>query len=665
LLQECGDNAHLFIDTLSALTKVCLVDMALIMQVYVTEREKNLQFLISLNQKEEVGFSVNQAVKSLAVHTLDFLDFDTVELVIDSENELLTSFHCHSVSNKTPYEDGFHFFTEKSAYKLRSYFKNNDDVLWLNEAEIKKFTPEDSVHAKKSFKTCIVFPVSFQERPFGIIAFFSKTARIKQTQTLQILEGVSRHFSLLIARHSTQSFYHHNLKRLALYDSLTGLPNRSLFIDRLDQAMKRTKRAKGFYTALFFIDIDNFKDINDTMGHSSGDAVLKAFGRCLTSYLREEDTASRIGGDEFLVLACGLQDEAHAREMSQRILNLCTGVYKVPKGDVYVSVSVGGLILSDEHTDIQQIMQKVDIAAFQAKKEGKGRVVLFLPEHQKQFLEEKKMIQDMEIALRDHQFCLYYQPVININTGQIASFEALIRWIHPKKGIIAPGKFIPIAESMPLILKIGLEVLSMALRDITHFIKDFNAHPSLHISINLSSKQLAHEEHFQNFLSLIDANPQVAKHLRIEITESSFAHNTTLIRERLESFKERGIKTLIDDFGTGYSSLSYLRQFDFDYLKIDRSFVQDVASCDKSLRLLKSVIDLAHGQGIQIIAEGVETKTQLDLLQKKGCHLIQGFYFAQALPSNQIHDLLKISLENPSLFKDKALVDALQKIKSA
>jgi EAL domain-containing protein (putative c-di-GMP-specific phosphodiesterase class I) len=310
-------------------------------------------------------------------------------------------------------------------------------------------------------------------------------------------------------------------------------------------------------------------------------------------------------------------------------------------------------------------MQKVDIAAFQAKKEGKGRVVLFLPEHQKQFLEEKKMIQDMEIALRDHQFCLYYQPVININTGQIASFEALIRWIHPKKGIIAPGKFIPIAESMPLILKIGLEVLSMALRDITHFIKDFNAHPSLHISINLSSKQLAHEEHFQNFLSLIDANPQVAKHLRIEITESSFAHNTTLIRERLESFKERGIKTLIDDFGTGYSSLSYLRQFDFDYLKIDRSFVQDVASCDKSLRLLKSVIDLAHGQGIQIIAEGVETKTQLDLLQKKGCHLIQGFYFAQALPSNQIHDLLKISLENPSLFKDKALVDALQKIKSA
>lgn len=665
LIRYCADNTKLLNDTITALTKISLVDIALAMQVYINEREKNLQFLLDLNQKEESTISLNNITQSLAMQTLEFLKFETVELAIESENELLTSFRCDSMANSKTYENNIYYFSKKSTYRIIKHFKNNKDILWLSKKNLEDIADECPLMNKNNFQTCVLLPISFQERPVGVLAFFSKNERSSEKQTLKILEGVLRQLSLTIARHSAQSFYHHNLKRLSFYDSLTGLPNRSLFIDRLDQALKRTKRIKGCYTALFCIDIDNFKDINDTVGHSSGDAVLKAFGRTLTSYLREEDTASRIGGDEFLVLACGLQDEAHAHEMSQRILNLCTGMYKIPKGEIYISVSVGGLILSDDMTDIQQIMQKVDIATFQAKKEGKGRVVLFNPEHQKQFLEEKKTIQELEIALREHQFCLYYQPVIDIKTGSIASFEALIRWAHPQKGITTPGQFIPIAENIPLILSIGLEVLFMALRDITDFMRDFENHPSLYISINISSKQLAHEEHFQKFLNTIDEFPQAARHLRIEITESSFAHNTDLIRERLDSFKKRGIKILIDDFGTGYSSLSYLRQFDFDYLKVDRSFVEDVGTCDKSFRLLKSVIDLAQGQGIEIIAEGIESKTQLDLLENNGCRLIQGFYFSQAISVTKVHEFLKLSLKNPNLFKDQSIIDDLEKMKIA
>lgn len=641
-------------EALVALTKACFLDLALCLREFITERDKNIQFLLWMNQPSDASFSLEERVKTVVREALPFLKFEVAQVTADQDSEFIKAFVLRAQTDRTQIGEDNAVLSERAAEKLKLHIQDKKTILWVSAHQLEEIAGEP-LQGNATFKSCAVIPLKFHEIVFGTITLFSQYPRAQENQTLQVLEGMSLLFSSLVEKYSTQSFYHHNLRRLSFYDGLTGLPNRALFMDRLEQVMKRPRRLEGMLTAIYFVDIDNFKDINDTLGHGCGDALLKAFARNLTTSMRSEDTAARVGGDEFLIMACDLEDEAHAEEMSKRLMSICGGVYKIGDTEVQISVSIGGLILSEPNHDLQQLLQKVDIAALQAKKQGKNRVVLFNPQFQEQFLEEKKLVQEMEKALRKHQFRLYYQPVVDILKQTAVSFEGLVRWMHPEHGFMMPGRFVPIAEGLPLILDLGLEVLEMALQDIQAFTKGFPGHPSLNISINLSPRQLSHEDHFTKFLHLIDSVPGAAQHLRIEVTESSFENNVDLMRLRLKAFKDRGIKTLIDDFGTGYSSLSYLRQFEFDYLKIDGSFVKDVPTCDKSLRLLKGVIDIAQGQGIQIIAEGVETKRQLDLLIENGCHLIQGYYFSKPLPFQETNALLGKCLLTPNIFMDKII----------
>lgn len=643
-------------DALKAVTSACFLDLSLSLKEFISERDKNIQFLLWMNQSSDASLTLEDRVKAIIREALPFLHFEMAQICADADSEFIKSFVLCDQIECDLAQGHDAVISERASSKLKLYIQDMKSILWLRKEQFEDILGEP-LAPDFEVKSCVVLPLKFHEIIFGTVTLFSKKERTQETQTLQVLEGISLLFSSLIEKYSTQSFYHHNLRRLSFYDGLTGLPNRSLFMDRLEQVMRRPRRLEGTLTAIYFVDIDNFKDINDTLGHGCGDALLKAFSRNLTTSLRAEDTAARVGGDEFLIMACDLEDEIHAEEMSKRILSICSGTYKLPEAEIQISVSVGGLILSEPSLDLQQLIQKVDIAALQAKKQGKNRVVLFNPAYQEQFLEEKKLAKELEKALVHHQLRLYYQPVVDVHKQMPASFEGLVRWHHPEHGFMMPGRFVPIAENLPLILDLGLEVLDMALQDIQAFMTGFPDHPSLNISVNLSPRQLSHDDHFNKFLALIDRCEGAAKHLRIEVTESSFENNVDLMRARLKAFKDRGMKTLIDDFGTGYSSLSYLRQFEFDFLKIDGSFVKDVPTCDKSLRLLKGVIDIAQGQGIQIIAEGVETKRQLDLLMENGCHLIQGYYFSKPLPFQETNALLAKCLLTPNLFMDKIIIE--------
>jgi diguanylate cyclase (GGDEF)-like protein len=665
LLESAGAPTPELCQALTTLTSMCLSDIAITMRVYVEEREKHMRFLLGLNRSDEGTLPLNTLIQSFIKETLVFTHFDAAEICTEGEHDLIRSFHMSHHDNGFHADENRKLLPDVVSRRFRMYFQTKPNILWFNTNQINDFMQASKGIPNPSFKTCVVLPLFSQERVIGTLCLFGVDERRKEAQTVNLLNGVVQQLTLLIARHAAQESYHQNLKRLAFYDALTGLPNRALLIDRLEQTLKHTKAAEGQYTGLFFIDIDNFKDINDTLGHTCGDTLLKLFARNLTSYLKPEDTVSRVGGDEFIVLSPFLEGEDHAHDLSQRLFKRCTGLYKLSKTEVNVSVSVGGLVLKGDITDTQQILQKVDIAANHAKKQGKGQVVHFTPQHQQEFLEEKKLIQDIEEALRSHQFCMYYQPIVNTEKATVGSFEALLRWQHPKNGFIPPAHFIPLVEKLPLIMDLGAEVLALCLKDINAFDKGYPNHPSLHVSVNLSAKQMASDEHFQELLKTIDDANLFPGSLRIEITESSFANNIELMRERLGSFKERGIPVLMDDFGTGYSSLSYLKEFNFDFLKMDGSFVKDIELCDKSLNLLKGVIDLAKGQNIQIIAEGVETQNQLNLLQEYGCSLIQGYYFSKPLTFQETSTLLQHCLNTPEPFKDKIPCLFLEEPKTA
>lgn len=650
---------------LTTLTSMCLSDIAIAMRVYVEEREKHMRFLLSLHRSDEGVLPLNTLVQSFVKETLAFTHFETGEVCTEYDHDLIRSFQMLRTEDGLYADENQSLLPDVVSRRFRMYFQTKPNILWFNTNQIKDFMHASKSDSASSFKTCVVLPLFSQERVIGTFCLLSSDERRKEAQTINLLNGVVQQLTLLIARHAAQESYHQNLKRLAFYDALTGLPNRALLIDRLEQALKHTKATEGQYTALFFIDIDNFKDINDTLGHTCGDTLLKVFARNLTSYLKPGDTVSRVGGDEFIILSSYLENEDHAHDLSQRLFKRCTGLYKLFMTEVNVSVSVGGLVLNGDISDTQQILQKLDIAANHAKKQGKGQVVHFTPQHQQEFLEEKRLIHDIGEALRSHQFCMYYQPIVDTQKATVSSFEALLRWQHPKNGFISPAHFIPLVEKLPLIMDLGAEVLDLCLKDIGAFDKGYPNHSSLHVSVNLSAKQMASDEYFHKLLKTIDNAKLCPGSLRIEITESSFANNIDLMRERLGSFKERGIPVLMDDFGTGYSSLSYLKEFNFDFLKMDGSFVKDIELCDKSLNLLKGVIDLAKGQNIQIIAEGVETENQLNLLQEYGCSLIQGYYFSKPLTFQETSTLLQHCLNNAEPFRDKIPSTLSQESKTA
>lgn len=416
----------------------------------------------------------------------------------------------------------------------------------------------------------------------------------------------------------------------ANYDTLTNLPNRRLFFDRLSQEMKVAQRS-GKSLALLFIDLDRFKEINDTIGHAKGDLLLIEAASRISSCVRETDTVSRLGGDEFTAIITEVSENSNIEKVAQNIIHTLSEPFYF-KGDnngYYISASIGITVFPGDAKTLEGLLKNADQAMYQAKEQGRHRYNYFTQSMQKEALRKFELNHGLREALLKNRLKVFYQPIINISTGEIAKAEALIRWNDPKRGSISPAEFIPIAEETGLIHEIGDWVYNTVIQDIKKW-RD-NLGKIVGVSVNKSPAQFQYKTDDSTWLGLLKEYDLPGNAVTIEITEGLLLKQSNKVHKQLNEYKKNGIEVSIDDFGTGFSALSYLKKFDIDYLKIDRSFIQNIIEDDSDKALTEAIIVMAHKLGIRTIAEGVETKEQLDLLALFNCDFAQGFYFSPAI----------------------------------
>ena len=432
------------------------------------------------------------------------------------------------------------------------------------------------------------------------------------------------------------------LNFIAHHDALTNLPNRMLLVERMSQAIKRARWHRGIL-ALLFIDIDRFKNVNDTLGHYIGDELLKKVAVRLHESVREGDTVARLGGDEFGILLTDVAREPDVTALAEKVLAALSKSYTVDGNELYATASIGiCLFPGDGDTDIE-LLKNADVAMYRAKESGKNTFRYYSQDMSNKAKKRLSLETSMRKAIENDEFVLHYQPQIDLSTYRIRSYEALIRWDNPEEGLIPPNDFIPFLEETGMIIPVGKWVISEAVKMHEKLLKADNA-PEL-ISINLSGKQFLSNELSRYILDVIENSKISAKNVELEITESLLMENIEETIKVLYSLKELGVKIAVDDFGTGYSSLSYLKRLPIDVLKLDRSFVSDLDSDEDSASIASAIISLGHDLDMEIVAEGVETKSQLMFLLEKKCDIAQGYYFSKPVPGNELskyidaHDL--------------------------
>jgi diguanylate cyclase (GGDEF)-like protein/PAS domain S-box-containing protein len=424
------------------------------------------------------------------------------------------------------------------------------------------------------------------------------------------------------------------IHNLAFYDPLCQLPNRRLLFDRLHQAVTTSARTKNC-AGLLFIDLDNFKILNDTRGHDIGDMLLIEVGHRLRACIRESDTLARLGGDEFVVLLEGLSADrseaaVQAREVGEKMLNDIHQPYMLDKVEHYSTASIGVSLFANYRQNLDDLLKQADTAMYAAKKAGRNTLRFFDPAMQ----EALEMRSQLEVAIRKslpkHEFKLFYQMQVDINLRPVGA-EALIRWDHPEQGLIFPDKFIPIAEDTGLILPLGQWVLQTACAQI----KEWESSPitsELSLAVNVSARQFRQPDFVNQVSDIIEQSRINPARFKIELTESTVLDNVADTITKMHALKKIGVRFSMDDFGTGYSSLAYLTQLPLDQLKIDKSFVQNIGTKSTDATIIQTIIGMAHNLGIEVIAEGVETYAQRDFLAEAGCMLYQGYLFGRPVP---------------------------------
>jgi diguanylate cyclase (GGDEF)-like protein len=429
-----------------------------------------------------------------------------------------------------------------------------------------------------------------------------------------------------------------DLKHMVLHDPLTQLPNRLLLEDRIGQAIGGCQRS-GTRCAALFVDLDRFKSVNDSLGHFVGDELLRAVADRLRLAMRAEDTVSRLGGDEFVVLLRHVQDAEDATTVGAKLVELLSGPIAVHGHELRVTSSIGAAIFPDHGNTAQMLITNADAAMYHVKKSGRNGFGLFAPEMSTFFPDRLALEQDLRRALERRELELYYQPKVDVKTGDIIGMEALARWRHPERGLIAPSDFIPLAEETGLIMPIGQWVLREACRQNRAWQKQ--GLPPLRVAINISAAQLRHDDLADSVALALRETGMDARYLEIEITESVVMQNASSALASLDRLSQMGIHLAVDDFGTGYSSLSYLKRFPLNTLKIDRSFIRDLSSDRNDAAIVRAIITLAHSLRLEVVAEGVEEDAQLAFLRSFGGDQYQGFLHSQPLPAAAFERLLQ------------------------
>ncbi|WP_395399098.1 putative bifunctional diguanylate cyclase/phosphodiesterase [Pseudoduganella sp. UC29_106] len=420
----------------------------------------------------------------------------------------------------------------------------------------------------------------------------------------------------------------------ANYDALTALPNRNMFHDRLAQEMKKSKR-DGLFLALLFIDLDQFKEVNDRLGHEMGDKLLVEAAERITSCVRASDTLARLGGDEFVVILPGLDHVSSVERVAQQIIAMLNKPFQLGVHTGSVSASVGIALYPSDAADSEQLLRHADQAMYAAKNGGRNRYSYFTPDMQAAAQLRLRLAADLTMAVTNNQFELHYQPIVHLATGRIERAEALLRWRHPERGLLNPADFMGSAEASGLMLDIGDWVFRTAADQAARWQKELGT--AFQISVNQSPVQFrAGTRQLDEWMKYVEGLQLAPRSIVVEITERLLLDQSSTVVERLRQYHAMGLQVALEDFGTGHSVLSHLKKVEIDYLKIDRSFVMDLAGDSGDLALCEGIIVMAHKLGLKVVAEGVETEAQLNLLKAAGCDYVQGFVYAPPLPAGEL-----------------------------
>jgi diguanylate cyclase (GGDEF)-like protein len=432
-----------------------------------------------------------------------------------------------------------------------------------------------------------------------------------------------------------------HFRHAAFHDSLTDLPNRSLFSDYLRLAMERCKRQHDYLFAVLFLDLDRFKYINDSLGHSCGDQLIVEISKRLQSCLRQVDTVSRFGGDEFAILLDGIKEPIDAIRVAEKIQQELLRPFELAGHEAFTSASIGIAMSSAGYDEADLILRDADTAMYRAKDAGKACYEVFDMEMHSRAVIRMRLEADLRRAIEREEFRVFYQPIISLDNGCLAGFEALVRWQHPERGLVSPAEFIPIAEETSLVVPLGSWVLEEACRQMQVWHTQHPTNRTLTVNVNLSAKQLIQSGLVQEIKSILKRTELPARSLKLEITESVVMENAELATTMLKQLSDLDVHLCIDDFGTGYSSLSYLHRFPVDTLKIDRSFVNRIEEKDENVEIVRTIATLARNLGMDVVAEGVETEAQLACLKSLHCEFAQGYFFSRALDADDASELLE------------------------
>jgi diguanylate cyclase (GGDEF)-like protein/PAS domain S-box-containing protein len=493
--------------------------------------------------------------------------------------------------------------------------------------------PDDRAHVIKVFRDTLAFGAG-QRAQFrfrmqdGSVRYIESQGNVIRDQAGDV------HRIVVVSRDVTERLVaEERLRHIAHHDLVTNLPNRVLFKDRLDQALRHARSYRK-QVGILFIDLDNFKHVNDSFGHAAGDQLLRELANRFTRCLRSEDTVARQGGDEFIVLIPDLDRREHVEIIARKILKALAARVSIDDQELEVTASIGISTYPDDGDDAEMLLKHADIAMYYAKEKGKNGYEFFSSEMDDVLRQRMAMERNLRQALKNDELLLHYQPQIDLQTGAIASVEALVRWQHPELGLIGPMHFIPQAEENGLIVSIGEWVLREACRQSKRW--QAMGHPPLRIAVNVSGRQLAQQDFLDRVSRSLEVTGLDAACLELELTESVVMQNVDHNIATLDKLSQMGVRIAIDDFGTGYSSLSYLKRFPIHKLKVDRSFVRDITTDRNDAVIVSTIIGMAKSLGISVTAEGVETEEQLAFLRQQGCDFAQGYYFSKPMPATDI-----------------------------
>jgi diguanylate cyclase (GGDEF)-like protein len=489
-------------------------------------------------------------------------------------------------------------------------------------------------YRERGLQAAMAAPVHENGQPVGslTVASFRPGRRYSQTEQ-DVLSAFAEHASLAL----TDARNFEDAMHQAFHDSLTGLPNRALFLDRLELAHARARRS-GSPIAVLFMDLDSFKNVNDSLGHAAGDELLVLVAGRLRRWLRPSDTAARFGGDEFAILLEDLDTSTAAQVVAQRVLDSLREPFAIQGQEVLVGASIG--IASSAHPGSDDLLRNADLAMYRAKGLGKARFQLFEPGMHVQVLERLELEVDLQRALDRAEMCVHYQPIIEMATAQVVGLEALVRWRHPVRGMIQPNDFVPLAEETGQIHRLGQWVLEQAVRDALAWNSGIRADTPVRVGVNLSARQLQEHTLVGQIAAVLSDTAFPAELLVLEITETVLMQDLEGTVGKLQELKRLGVALSVDDFGTGYSSLQYLRRFPLDSLKIAKSFVDGVGGPSQDAAVARAIIELGTSFQLRVVAEGIERREQHARLIELGCTYGQGFLYSRPVPADQVEQLL-------------------------